>query len=104
MKMNIGISDESRRTTDLPLYTLKNSATGAIVKTSDPGRALITGRWSDIGAFKIPTLRGLAARAPYFHNGSAKSVAEVISYHNARFQAGLSPAEQSDIAEFLNAL
>jgi len=104
MRMNIGVSDESQRTADLPLYTLKNIQTGAILKTTDPGRALISGKWADIGSFKIPSLRGLSGRAPYFHNGSAKTIEEVISYLNQRFQMGLSVAETSDLAGFLKAL
>ncbi|HLU68513.1 MAG TPA: hypothetical protein VKZ63_19650, partial [Kofleriaceae bacterium] len=67
---DVGVSDGDRRTPDLPLYTLRNIATGEIIETTDPGRALITGLWSDVNRFKAPGLRGLAARAPYFHNGS----------------------------------
>jgi cytochrome c peroxidase len=40
-------------------------------RTPDPGRALVTGKCGDIGAFKVPTLRGVAARPPFFHDGSA---------------------------------
>jgi cytochrome c peroxidase len=70
--LNIGLSDASRRTPDMPLYTLRRlSAAGERVQTTDPGRAMITGKWADIGKFRGPILRGLAARAPYFHNGSA---------------------------------
>src|SRR5262245_52362649 len=43
--LNIGLVDASRRTLDLPLYTLRNRSTGARVRTTDPGRALITGLW-----------------------------------------------------------
>jgi hypothetical protein len=54
LAINIGISDASRRTPDMPLYTLRNKITGATVRTTDPGRALITGKWADIGKFKDP--------------------------------------------------
>src|SRR5262245_13032046 len=64
MPLNIGISDEANRTADLPLYTLVCSTTGEILRTSDPGRAMITGKCADIGKVKGPILRGLAARAP----------------------------------------
>jgi len=37
--------------------------------TTDPGKALISGQCSDVNRLKGPVLRGLAARAPYFHNG-----------------------------------
>jgi hypothetical protein len=48
--LNIGIADASRRTPDMPLYTLRhNVAPFEEVQTTDPGRALITGAWKDIG-------------------------------------------------------
>ncbi|WP_438008361.1 hypothetical protein WME89_06435 [Sorangium sp. So ce321] len=68
--MDIGVSDASRRTADLPLYTFREKSSGALVKTTDPGRALISGRWADMNRFKVPGLRGLAVRRPYFHDGS----------------------------------
>lgn len=49
-------------------------------------------------------LRGLAARAPYFHNGSAKDLATVVSFYNQRFNIGLTPQQQSDLVTFLEAL
>ncbi len=52
MPLDIGISDASRRTPDMPLYTLRNTATGEEIQTTDPGRALITGKWKDIGRLK----------------------------------------------------
>ena len=88
----------------LPVYTLRNLATGALEKTTDPGRALITGRWKDIGRFKGPTLRGLAARPPYFHNGSAERLEDVIAFYDARFQMGLTDREKADLLAFLAAL
>jgi hypothetical protein len=99
--LDIGLTDVSRRTPDLPLYTLKNIATGQTVQTTDPGRALVTGKWSDIGKFKGPILRGLAARAPYFHNGSAATLTDVVHFYNTRFAIGLTDAEISDLVAFL---
>jgi hypothetical protein len=104
LPVNVGVSDPARRTSDLPLYTLRNLQTGQTVQTTDPGRALITGKWADIGKFKGPVLRGLAARAPYFHNGSAASLEDVVSFYNTRFNIGLSPADQADLVAFLRAL
>ena len=52
--------------------TLRNNTTGDRQAT-DPGKALVTGLWADIGKVKGPILRGLASRAPYFRNGSAAS-------------------------------
>ena len=72
---------------DLPLYTLRRRATGETVQTTDPGRAMVTGKWNDIGKFKGPVLRALAARPPYFHDGSAATLADVIRFYDTRFQA-----------------
>ena len=102
--LNIGTADASRRTSDMPLYTLRNKTTGATVQTMDPGRALITGKWKDIGRFKGPVLRGLAARAPYFHNGSAKDLEAVVDFYDSRFGIGFTQQEKDDLVAFLRAL
>ena len=104
MALNIGLTDVSRRTPDLPLYYLTNNDTKEIVATTDPGRAMVTGKWNDIGKFKGPVLRALAARAPYFHNGSAATLEDVLDFYNTRFNIGLTPREQADLVAFLNAL
>jgi hypothetical protein len=102
--LNIGIADANRRTSDMPLYTLQSKTTGETVETTDPGRALITGKWTDIGKFKGPILRGLAGRAPYFHNGSAATLDEVVDFYNGRFNIGLSAQEHVDLVAFLRSL
>jgi len=88
----------------LPVYTLRNRTTGEIKTTTDPGRALITGKWKDVGRFKGPILRGLAARAPYFHNGSAATLEDVIHFYDERFALGLTAQEKADLHAFLTAL
>jgi cytochrome c peroxidase len=88
---------------NLPVYTLK-SAASSVVNVTDPGRALITGKWLDVGKVKIPVLRGLAARPPYFHNGSAKDLWSVVSFYNARFNIGLTFEERRALIAFLSAL
>jgi cytochrome c peroxidase len=104
LPIDIGVTDLNRRTPDMPLYTLRNIATGAIRQTTDPGRALSTGKWADIGKFKGPILRGLAARAPYFHNGMAASLGDVIDFYNTRFTVGFTKQEKADLVAFLGAL
>jgi cytochrome c peroxidase len=104
MALNIGISDEGRRTPDMPLYTLRNKTTGAIAKTTDPGRALITGKWADVGKFKGPVLRALAARPPFFHDGSAANLAEVVEFYDTRFALALTNQEKQDLIAFLRCL
>jgi hypothetical protein len=88
----------------LPVYTLSANRGGATVQVTDPGRALITGRWTDIGKTKGPVLRGLAARPPFFHNGSAPDLLTVVRFYDARFNMGLSEQEMADLATFLAAL
>jgi len=102
--LDIGIADASRRTPDMPLYTLRNLATGATVQTTDPGRALITGKWKDIGRFKGPILRAVATRAPYFHNGMAQDLAAVVDFYDTRFDIRLTPKEKLDLVAFLRTL
>jgi len=104
LPLDLGLTDASRRTPDMPLYTLRNKVTGATVQTTDPGRALITGKWNDIGRFKGPTLRALATRAPYFHNGSAKDLNEAVRFYNDRFGIGFTDQERDDLVAFLKAL
>ena len=94
-------SDAVNRTQNLPLYTLENVTTHATVQTTDPGRAMITGKWADVGKFKGPILRALAARAPYFHNGFAATLADVVDFYNTRFNAGFTAQEKADLIGLL---
>ena len=102
--LDIGLTDASRRTPDMPLYTLRNIATGETVQTTDPGRALITGKWKDIGRFKGPVLRSLASRAPYFHNGFAKDLGAAVDFYNTRFGIGFTDNDKADLIAFLRTL
>jgi cytochrome c peroxidase len=101
--LNIGLDDPARATY-LPIYHLRNLATGETMQTTDPGRAMITGKWRDIGKFKGPILRALAARAPYFHNGSAATLQEVVEFYVTRFNMQLSAQEKADLVAFLRSL
>jgi cytochrome c peroxidase len=102
--VDIGVADGRLRTPDMPLYTLRNTATGETVDTTDPGLAMQTGRWRDIGRMKVPVLRGLAARAPYFHNGAQADLNGVVRFYDRRFQIGFTPQEAADLTAFLKAL
>jgi hypothetical protein len=104
LAIDIGVSDPSRRTADMPLFTLKRMSTGEVIQTMDPGRALITGKWADIGKTKGPVLRGLPARAPYFHNGSAATLLDAVNFYETRFALGLTPSEKEDLVAFLSVL
>jgi cytochrome c peroxidase len=104
--LNIGVGDVNSPldVTYLPVITLQNKTTHEIKTTTDPGRALITGLWKDVGRLKGPILRGLASRAPYFHNGSANSLNDVLDFYNQRFNIGFTNQERTDLIAFLNAL
>ena len=86
------------------IWKRTNKTTGVVVETTDPGRALITGKWKDIGRFKGPILRALATRAPYFHNGFAADLDAAVDFYNQRFDIGLTPQEHDDLVAFLRTL
>jgi hypothetical protein len=102
--LNIGLVDASRRTPDMPLYTLRNKTTGEVVRVTDPGRAMIDGKWSHIGRFKGPMLRDLAPRAPYFHNGFAADLDAVVDFYDTRFNIKFSKQDKADLVAFLRSL
>jgi cytochrome c peroxidase len=105
--ISIGTADASRRTPDLPMFTLRcdrGPLKGRSFATSDPGRALITGRCADVGEFKVPGLRALAARPPYFHDGSAATLMDVVNFYDLRFGMGLTEQEKADLVAFLRTL
>jgi hypothetical protein len=103
---NIGIADPNPgnvsvfNMADFPQYTFRNSA-GAQVTFTDPGLALRTGKFADLGKFKVPQLRGLANRAPYFHNGAANSLTDVVNFYNRRFNIGFTAAQIAQVVKFL---
>jgi hypothetical protein len=77
---------------------------GRVIYSTDPGRALISGKCADAGSIVMQQLRGLAARAPYFANGSAKTLREVVDFYDRRFDIKLTDAEKDDLINFLGAL
>ena len=101
---DIGTASAAARTPDLPLYTFRNRTTGEIRQLTDAGRGNVSGSWSDLGRFKAPTLRALVARAPYFHNGIAATVEDVIRHYEVHLGFIFTDAERADLAAFLKAL
>ncbi len=96
---------------DLPLFKITCSATalphpyrGRVIYTTDPGRALSTGKCSDVGSVVMQQFRGLSARAPYFSNGSAKDLGEVVDFYDRRFKIHLSAQEKQDLINFMSVL
>ncbi len=94
----------------LPEITVcrKDAATGRPTSecktTTDLGQALIDGKFDHVGKIKGPILRGLAGRAPYFHNGSAATLMDVVNFYDARFNLHLLDKDKNDLAAFLATL
>jgi cytochrome c peroxidase len=95
---------------DLPVYLIKgcsnpfNPGESESFYTTDPGKALISGPCSDFNRGKGTILRGLAARAPYFHNGAAANLDELVNFYNQRFQMNLTVEQKEALVTFLNSL
>lgn len=112
LALNIGVSDANPPAIDvsgLPVFRIACTDTsgplkGRVFMVTDPGRALITGKCADVGKVKGPILRGLAARAPYFHNGSAATLEDVVEFYNQRFDIGFTKQEDADLVAFLKSL
>lgn len=112
LAINIGVSDANPPVLDVsPLPVFAVSCTDSsgplqnyVFHVTDLGRAMISGKCADVGKVKGPILRGLAARAPYFHNGSAATLEDVVNFYNQRFQIGLTDADKEDLVAFLKSL
>lgn len=96
---------------ELPLFRITceasaapHPALGRVFYTQDPGRALVTGKCADVGSIVPQQLRALAARAPYFSNGSARTLREVVDFYDRLFEIGYSDQEKQDLANFLRVL
>ncbi len=99
------------RKPSLPLFRIRCKSSvpphpflGREIYTQDPGRALISGKCNDVGTVVMQQLRGLSARAPYFSNGSAATLREMIDFYDRRFDIGFTEQEREDLANFLSAL
>lgn len=101
---DIRTASAEARTPDLPLYTFRNRTTGEERQLTDTGRGNVTGLWNDLGRFKTPTIRGLAARAPYFHNGIAATLEDVVRHYETHLGFVFTDEERADLVAFLNAL
>jgi cytochrome c peroxidase len=96
---------------DLPLFKLTckpqfpaHPFLGRVIFTHDPGFALTTGKCADIGKITMQSMRGLAARAPYFSNGSAQTLRAVVDYYERRYNIGLSEQDKVDLTNLLSVL
>jgi hypothetical protein len=114
LPINIGIANGGLNNNNpgldidgLPVFTVQcvsGPNTGKSYTVTDLGRAMISGKCADVGKVKGPILRGLAGRAPYFHNGSAATLLDVVNFYNLRFNIGLTPGQMNDLTAFLQTL
>jgi len=111
--LNIGIVNAGANSpaaldiSGLPVFTLqcdRGPRAGETFMVTDPGRAMISGKCADIGKVKGPILRGLASRAPYFHNGSAATLLDAVNFYDQRFGIGFTERQKQDLVNFLSAL
>ena len=83
-------------------------------ETSELGRFVVTGKLSDLGAFKTPTLRNIAVTGPYMHDGSMATLKEVMELYNKGGEKNpflgsvrvldLTDQEMADVIAFMNSL
>ena len=122
----IGISELNAAQNPVRVFLFKShDGTTVPVASPDPGRALITGvapqddaHFENVNAFKTPTLWGVSRTAPYFHDNSAKTLADVAAHYNLFFSItsdpdgpgpippllALTPEDQSDIVAYMKLL
>jgi cytochrome c peroxidase len=100
---------------DLTDRRFHNTGVGQGGASPDLGRAGVTQRPEDRGAFKTPTLRNVAKSAPYMHDGSLPTLEAVVSHYNGGggqnanldprlVPLGLTQGEEQDLVAFLRAL
>jgi len=101
----------AKESPELPVFRITCDASapphpqlGRTFLTQDPGRALITGKCADAGSILMQQFRGLTARAPYFANGSAGDLKELVDFYDRRFKIGLRDQEKQDLVNFLSIL
>lgn len=111
--MDIGTANRAAASADpeLPLFKITCEASapahpflGRVIYTNDPGRALVTGKCADVGSIVMQQFRGLAARAPYFANGSAANLRDLVDFYDHRFGARFTEQEKQDLVNFLKVL
>jgi hypothetical protein len=101
---DIGASRPDFAHADMAVYTFRRNSDGAVVQSTDPGQGIRNGKFADLNRFKTPNLRGLASRAPYFHNGIAARVEDVVKHYEVALGFVFTAREEADLAAFLKAL
>lgn len=106
----------------LPLLTdnaFHNIGLDSVFTGNDQGRYLVTGRATDMGTFKTPSLRNIAQTAPYMHDGRFATLEEVVEHYNSGVRPSatldpimtkpgketglhLTPTQKADLVAFLH--
>jgi cytochrome c peroxidase len=127
--LNVGFQRINKDVNELATAFSQAKAKGANVdiavlsnkNTSELGRFAVSDQWRDMGGFKTPTLRNIARTAPYMHDGSLKTLEDVVNFYDKGgkvddddpvngFQSGgirpleLSGDEKDDLVAFMEAL
>lgn len=107
--------DQCHEGLNFTLNAFHNLGVGTEKATPDEGRFAVTKNPADWGAFKTPTLRDIANTAPYMHDGSLKTLEEVVDYYDKggvpnknlderMKKLNLTAQEKKDLVEFMRAL
>jgi len=80
------------------------NALGAAASYSTTTAPIRNGVFADLNKFKTPNIRGLASRAPYFHNGIAADIPAIIDHYEAALGFDFTDQEETDLVAFLAAL
>lgn len=109
---------------DNPFYAMNSIHNPEGKNYIDEGLKFTTGRETELGLFRVPTLRNIAETAPYGHNGYFKTLAEIVRFYNVRDVSdefppaecpstvnkeelgnlGLTPEEEQYIVDFMGML
>ena len=68
------------------------------------GQDATTAERSATGMYRTTPLRALAVHPPYFHDGSAETLADVVAHYDTLLELNLTPAQQTDLVQYLSSL
>jgi hypothetical protein len=112
-RIDLGTTNEphAKPSPELPLFKLTcgdkykaHPFLGKVVYTQDPGYALTTGRCEDIGKITTQSMRGLSGRAPYFVNGSAATLREIVDIYDRRYNIQFTEQDKQDLVNLMKVL
>jgi cytochrome c peroxidase len=113
--VNTAKCDQCHEGINFTTNSYANLGVGADKAEPDEGRFAVTHQSADWGAFKTPTLRDISRTGPYMHDGSLKTLEDVVDFYdkggmpNRNLDEKLKPlklteAQKKDLVEFLKSL